>query len=298
MTSYNITTITDEAIDARLSSPAVSDVGVLRYHAANGSALHFMGLKRNGNLARIADPGTRMMGGMEVEVDTQRATVGTETLARYVRDIMGGKGLRDVERDGSVNGFEIITEPCTLQAACYGLPWDELCKFLDRTGCRAHDGYQTGIHVHVSRAALGMTEDAQDMAVAKILVLMDKFERQLTKFARRDWANEYYCRKNSFLARGETSTKKMVKKFKDTEKRQGNRYRALNLTNAATIEFRIFKSTLNPLSIRAIYQLCFTLAEYAKTHTTPEIQEATWSDLVGSCKLPELKQYCEARGIA
>ena len=271
MTSYNITTITDEAIDARLSSPAVSDVGVLRYHAANGSALHFMGLKRNGALARIADPGTRMM---------------------------GGKGLRDVERDGSVNGFEIITEPCTLQAACYGLPWDELCKFLDKTGCRAHDGYQTGIHVHISRAALGMTEDAQDMAVAKILVLMDKFERQLTKFARRDWANEYYCKKNGFLARGETSTKKMVKKFKDTEKRQGNRYRALNLTNAATIEFRIFKSTLNPLSIRAIYQLCFTLAEYAKTHTTPEIQEATWSDLVGSCKLPELKQYCEARGIA
>ena len=311
-----ITTITDESITARLENLPTSPVGVRSYHAANHDPLHFLAVKRNGSLSEIADPGIRMVGGMEVEVDTQRVKRSrlprfsetrrfdrmykeyAEFLARYVRDIMGGKGLRDVEHDGSVKGFEIITEPATLAAACYGLPWDELCKFLDYAGCRAHDGEQTGIHVHISRASLGMDENARDMCIAKILVLMDRFENQLTKFARREWATEYYCQKNSFIARGEKSSKKMVKKFKDTEKNVRNRYRALNLTNANTIEFRIFKSTLSPLSIRAIYQLCFTLAEYAKTHTTPEIQEATWSDLVDTCKLPELKEYCTQRGIA
>ena len=296
------TTANAAAIAARLESAPRAAVGIRGYHAADDTPVQYLALKRNTHdLKPIADPGTRDLYGMEVEVDTQRATREKEEIARYVRDIMANKGLRDVERDGSVRGFEIITEPCTLAAASYGLPWDELCATLDTLGCRAHDGYQTGIHVHVSRAALGMTDDARDMACAKILVLMDKFTAQLIKFARRDWTTEYYCKKyDNFDGRGENSTKKMVKKFKDTAKIVGSRdrYRCLNLTNEHTVEFRIFKSTLDPLSIRAIFQLCSTLVNYAKTHTTPEIQSCTWSDLIDSCKLPELKEYCTRRAIA
>ena len=299
----NTTTAFDTAaIINRLSTGPLHVRGIRGYHAVDGTPLKFLALKRNGALTEVVDPGIRAFYGMELETDTNRCSMDRDEIARYVRDIMAGKGLRDVERDGSVSGFEIITEPCTLQAACYGLPWDELCATLDHLNVKAHDGENTGIHVHVSRAALGMTDDARDMVCAKILVLMDKFETQLVKFARRDWVHEYYCRKYaSYDATGENSTKKMLKKFKETAKREGQngeRYRCLNLTNSHTVEFRIFKSTLNPLSIRAIFQLCDTMVTYCKTHTTPEVQSCTWSELIGTCKLPELATYCTNRGIA
>lgn len=301
-TTTNTITFDTAAIINRISNGPQHVRGIRSYHAADGTPLKFTGLKKNGTLTEIADPGIRAFYGMELETDTSACTLERDTIARYVRDIMAGKGLRDVERDGSVSGFEIITEPCTLQAACYGLPWDELCATLDHLNVKAHDGEHAGIHIHVSRAALGMTDDARDMVCAKLLVLMDKFTPQLVKFARRDWTTEYYCHKyNSYNATGENSTKKMLKKFKDTAKREGQngeRYRCLNLTNRNTVEFRIFKSTLNPLSIRAIFQLCDTMVTFCKTHTTPEIQSCTWAELIDSCKLPELSTYCTNRGIA
>lgn len=303
MTTINTTNL--EAINARISRRPVSTDGVLGYHALHRSTLKFLGLKKNGTLTRIEEPGNRLFYGIEVEICSYWSRHSADTCANYARDIMTGKGLRDIEHDGSIHGdgLELITEPCTLQAACYGLPWDELCATLDALGCRANDGETNcGIHVHVSRAGLGMSPDAIDMVCAKLLVLMDRFTEQLVKFARRDWTTEYYCRKyDSFTATGENSTKKMLKKFKETAKREGEngeRYRCLNLTNRGTIEFRIFKSTLSPLSIRAIFQLCDAMVQFCKSHTTPEIQACTWSELIGSCKLPELATYCERRGIA
>lgn len=307
--TYNTNTIDMNTIMARvndrISRGPLAARGIRGYHAADGTPLKFLGLKKNGTLTEIAEPGIRAFYGMELETDVSACRGfldARDSVARYVRDIMTGKGLRDVERDGSVSGPEIITEPCTITAACYGLPWDELCATLDALHVKAHDGEHTGIHVHVSRAALGMTPDAIDMVCAKLLVLMDRFQPQLIKFARRNWPEEYYCHKyDSYNATGENSTKKMLKKFKDTAKREGEhgeRYRCLNLTNAHTVEFRIFKSTLNPLSIRAIFQLCDTMVQFCKSHTTPEIQSATWSELIGSCKLPELAEYCTRRAIA
>lgn len=306
--TYTTTTNTADLlsrVNDRISRGPLAARGIRGYHAADNTPLKFLGLKKNGTLTEIADPGIRAFYGMELETDVSACRGfldARDTIARYVRDIMANKGLRDAERDGSVSGPEIITEPCTLQAACYGLPWDELCATLDALHVKAHDDERTGIHVHVSRAALGMTDDAIDMCCAKILVLMDKFTPQLIKFARRDWTTEYYCRKYSnFDAVGENSTKKMLKKFKEGAKRDGQngeRYRCLNLTNRNTVEFRIFKSTLNPLSIRAIFQLCDTMVQFCKTHTTPEIQACTWAELIATCKLPELAEYCTRRAIA
>ena len=135
------------------------------------------------------------------------------------------------------------------------------------------------------------------MVCAKILVLMDKFTPELIKFARRDWTQNHYCRKfENFNATGENSTKKLMGKFKPC-KENGDRYHALNMTNRATVEFRIFKGTLSPLALRATVQLCDTMVQFCKTHTTPEIQTCTWAELIDACKLPELKEYCLARAI-
>ncbi len=272
--------------------------GIENYHSSHRRETVFRALKRGASvptLKTISDPGNCAFYGVENETDTSAARRDRTTCANFARDILGN--LATCESDCSVSGFEIITQPATLEAFCKGYPIDDLCEAMQALGVKSHDGHNCGLHVHVSRAALGMTPEAIDMVCAKILVLMDKFTPELVAFARRDWTTLHYCKKyTNFNGSGENSTKKLLGKFKPC-KESGDRYHALNLTNPATVEFRIFKGTLNPLALRATVQLCDALVQFCKTHTTPEVQSATWTELVDTCKLPELKEYCRTRGI-
>lgn len=264
------------------------------YHNSHRTPRTFYKLGRNGRMKAVAAPGAAMFFGVELEVESPR--VYPETLSDEVDALMGN--MATCERDGSLNeGFEIITQPATSDAFVGGFKLEELCSLLDGNGAKSHDTRTCGLHVHVSRAALGHTEQAQDMVCAKILVLMDKFTDQLTKFARRQWENGRWAPKYSnFNAEGEQSTKKLLEKYKPC-KDSGDRYHALNLTNEATIEFRIFRGTLNPLALKATVLLCETLVRYCMEHTTPQVQTCTWIDLIAACPKPELREYCAKRGI-
>lgn len=263
------------------------------YHNSHRTPRTFYKLDNRGNLKTFT-PTIQGCVGVELEVESPREY--PDTLSDKVDELMGD--LVTCERDGSLDeGFEIITQPATPAAFMNKFKLDELCALLDENGAKSHDTRTCGLHVHYSRAALGHTEQARDMVCAKILVLMDKFTDELTKFARRDWANGRWAPKYSnFNADGEQSTKKLLDKYKPC-KESGDRYKALNLTNDATIEFRIFRGTLNPLALRATVALVDTIVNYCKTHTTPEVQNCTWAGLVATCKFPELSVYCEHRGI-
>ena len=268
------------------------------YHTSHRSSRTFYTMKRGAStptLKTVADPGARAFVGVELEIEAGHAD--RWTLSDKVDAIMGG--LATCETDGSLNdGFEIITQPATVAAYVKGFKLDELTAMLDAEGAKSHDTSTCGLHVHYSRAALGASEQARDMVCAKILVLMDKFTDQLVKFARRDWTISRWAPKYAgFNAEGEQSTKKLLGKYKPC-KDSGDRYHALNLTNTATIEFRIFRGTLNPLALRATVELVEALVEYCKTHTTPEVQAATWADLIATSTYPELAKYCTDRGIA
>jgi hypothetical protein len=39
------------------------------------------------------------------------------------------------------------------------------------------------------------------------------------------------------------------------------------------------------------------MVAFCKTHTTPQVQTCTWSDLIATCDRPELAEYCDKRGI-
>ena len=264
------------------------------YHNSHRTERTFYKMGRNGQLKAVANPGAAMFIGVELEVESPR--IDPEELSDKVDALMGSTAT--CERDGSLTeGFEIISQPITPAAYCDGFKLDELCRLLDSNGAKSHDTRTCGLHVHVSRAALGASEQARDMVCAKILVLMDKFTDELTKFARRDWVNGRWAPKyRNFNADGEQSTKKLLEKYKPC-KDSGDRYKALNLTNEATIEFRIFRGTLNPAALKATVLLCATMVEFCKTHTTPQVQACTWGDLLGSCSRPELNEYVTKRGI-
>ena len=264
------------------------------YHNSHRTERTFYKMGRNGQLKAVANPGAAMFIGVELEVESPR--IDPEELSDKVDALMGSTAT--CERDGSLTeGFEIISQPITPAAYCDGFKLDELCRLLDSNGAKSHDTRTCGLHVHVSRAALGASEQARDMVCAKILVLMDKFTDELTKFARRDWVNGRWAPKyRNFNADGEQSTKKLLEKYKPC-KDSGDRYKALKLTNEATIEFRIFRGTLNPMALKATVLLCATMVEFCKTHTTPQVQACTWGDLLGSCSRPELNEYVTKRGI-
>lgn len=264
------------------------------YHNSHRTPRTFYKKDRNGNLKPVTNPGAALFVGVELEVESPRED--PETMSDHVDELMGNTAT--CERDGSLNeGFEIITQPATPAAYCDSFKVDELCRMLDDNGCKSHNTQTCGLHVHVSRAALGASEQARDMVCAKLLVLMDKFEDQLTKFARRDWAHGRWAPKyRNFNANGEQSTKKLLEKYKPC-KDSGDRYKSLNLTNEATIEFRIFRGTLSPLALKATVLLCSTMVAFCKTHTTPQVQTCTWGDLIATCDRPELREYCAKRDI-
>lgn len=268
------------------------------YHNSHRTSRTFYTLKRGAStptLKTVADPGARAFVGVELEIEAGRAE--RNSLSDQVDDLMGD--LATCETDGSINyGFEIITQPATVAAFVNGFKLDELTAMLDAAGAKSHDTDSCGLHVHYSRAALGASEQARDMVCAKILVLMDKFTDQLVMFARRNWTCSRWAPKYSgFNANGEQSTKKLLEKYKPC-KDSGDRYHALNLTNTATIEFRIFRGTLNPLALRATVELVEAMVDFCKTHTTPEVQACTWADLIATSTHEDLAKYCTERGIA
>lgn len=265
------------------------------YHTSHRSTRTFYKVGRNNTLTTTTNPGATLFGGTELEIESPR--MDADDLSDLVDSLVGDKAT--CEHDGSLSdGFEIITECFTPDAFCDHFGIDELCELLDSHGAKSHDTRTCGLHVHISRAALGHTEQARDMVCAKILVLMDKFTEQLTKFARRDWSNCHWSAKyRNFNAVGEQSTKKLLAKYKPC-KDDPDRYHALNLTNRDTIEFRIFKGTLNPLAIKATFLLCEALVRYCMGHTTPQVQACSWADVIATCNRPELAEYCGKRGIA
>ena len=58
------------------------------------------------------------------------------------------------------------------------------------------------------------------------------------------------------------------------------RYNCINLQNEATIEFRIFKGTLNPSSFFATLELVNNICKFALSHTADEVNAMSWSDLL------------------
>ena len=81
-----------------------------------------------------------------------------------------------------------------------------------------------------------------------------------------------------------------IKKNKETS----NRYMALNLTNRKTIEFRIFKGTLNYETFMADFEFVYNLTTLASDLSLP-IEELTWEKVVSMGKF--LPQYVNEHNL-
>src|SRR5699024_7779603 len=77
------------------------------------------------------------------------------------------------------------------------MPWAAVLERAVKRGYQSHMARTCGLHIHVSRTALGETEGEQDAVIARILYFFERHWDELLKFSRRTevqlkrWAVRY-----------------------------------------------------------------------------------------------------------
>ena len=199
------------------------------------------------------------------------------------------------KHDGSIsNGFEIVSHPMSLDYHINNMNWSDVFEKAVQMDYRSHNTSTCGLHIHCSRSAFGKDHEQVEQTIGRIVFFVEKHWNELVKFSRRTsenlnrWAAKYATISNT--------TEETYKKAKD--KRMG-RYVAVNLENYDTIEFRLFRGTLNHKTFIATLQLVDEICYQAIHLSDKEMEDMSWSDFVSRIlpNKPELIDYLKYKRL-
>jgi hypothetical protein len=203
-----------------------------------------------------------------------------------------------LKEDGSLSykGMEIVTHPATLDYHVNDFPWTDICDAALDYGYRSHDTDTCGLHIHASRSLFGDSEVEQDLTIAKIMLLVDRwYDDYIVRFARRNLAKmrRWADKPNVDIQPGDNDTT-AVSKSKNSA---GDRYKAVNLCNYSTVEFRFFKGTLKRDTIIASIQWVDTIINYCKATDLKNLWASSWDEIFGNTEHAELTNYLKQRNL-
>lgn len=210
--------------------------------------------------------------GVELEVDE-----GGES-NRNVKQLMKLVNPKDkmfvyCMHDGSLReGFEIITQPATLKyhTSIKGV-YEKMFEFLLKKGYLSHDTATCGIHIHFNR---NFYEENEELYITRLLYLVDKFWDEIVRFSRRNQRRlDRYSKKVDI-------NPKDYYKWSNKSGNHDYHYYAVNLANENTIEFRMFKGSLNINTFMATLQFVHNCIICAKEKTAEEIQHMEFEELI------------------
>lgn len=227
-------------------------------------------------------------------------------LSDRIDEIPGGRTY--CKSDGSLSdGVEIVSHPGTLAHHMYVMHWRQIQRTCEKAGFRSHDAANSGLHVHVGRAQLGSTDAERDDVTRKVQVLFALYTAELTRFSRRrrscleQWAPIDRLGVTPDDIRHERSSSRLAAwAFTHVPAYRSNhndRYTAVNVTNSATVEIRIFRGTLKRDTLIAAIQLVSNVFEYAMAHDWADIPASTWADVAAYKPYKELVNYMIARNL-
>lgn len=239
--------------------------------------------------------------GIELETEEDDAQ-------NMAESIVGGRDEFYCKKDGSIDGAEIVSHPCTPAHHLGSGMWEEAVGVCKRYHATSHDNGNCGMHVHISRRYFGGYGDSVTGAY-KLYRLISTFSDEWVKFSRRtsgeirSWCRiaqpDEYC---IDLSDSLVSKAHAYACFGKT------RYVAVNTCNSSTIEVRLWRGSLNMETIRATIEATTALAILAKTLDDRQIETiCSWSEL---CRLmcaalesaglqhSELDSYLARRGLA
>lgn len=228
--------------------------------------------------------------GVELEVDCGGESDYNASL--ILEEANRGHELLYCKHDGSLeDGFELVTHPMSLNFHRWEMPWRAVLDQTVQLGYYSHKTSTCGLHIHVSRDALGDDLEEQEAVIARILYFFEKNWNELLKFSRRSqWQLERWAARYGY--------KDHPRDILDHAKRGGpQRYACVNLTNEETIEFRIFRGTLKLNTLIATLQLVDRICDVAVFMSDKEVKALTWSRFAAGCTQPELVQYLKERRL-
>lgn len=190
------------------------------------------------------------------------------------------------ERDSSLgdNGVEVITEPCSPDYI-YSR-YNDIKSAFDKgieLGYRS-DTEHSAVHIHVSRPE-------NEEVIDRVWFILEAFKEQVIQVARRH-SSSYAEFISDTIYNVDNEYRQSLKFIKDNKSGKG-RYMALNLTNDSTIEFRIFKGTLNSRTWVAYVQFIDNIMQVAYD-LDKKLEDIVWEDLI---KGEYISDYVKERGI-
>lgn len=246
------------------------------------------------------EPADGLLLGVELEMDHGD---GDAAAARIIQEF--GSDWLYFKRDGSLDdGVELVTHPISpavMMSDEVRDMWSRISEIALEEGLRSHDTRTCGLHVHVNRDYFGKPGKRQEMAELKLSTIADRFFEPLTIFSRRRSEQLRQWAKRPMLPETEDGWQQRAKCCRSLS--CSDRYRAVNVTNEATIEFRLFRGTLKVPTLLATFQFVSGLCTAAKTSTVGKLEKMTWYELcdavVAACPTDaaELEAYLVEREL-
>ena len=158
-------------------------------------------------------------------------------------------------------------------------------------GYLSHAAGTCGLHVHISRLAFGCTYEQQEAAIARLLY----FCREILDGAAA--VQPPHAVSDEPLGSAVRHPPHPVRTNEPRKNSCAGRYTAVNLTNADTVEIRMFRGTLKLNTLKATLQMVNHLVEVAVAMSDTAVQELSWFDFLDDVTEPELIQYLKERRL-
>ena len=226
------------------------------------------------------DKDERLYFGIEIEVEDPR---GLRDSSHYAHRLEGME-LAYLKQDGSLScGFEIVTHP--MSHDFFKNEADELWDTLEnlRTTYKVKSWSTTtcGLHIHISRTGFNGGSHMHRF-INLVYSNQELYEtlagRKSTRWASFDdlvWSDfvrdEEGCPVQDEYGYTDTVTKRSI--ARKLHRGSGSeRYSAVNVRNAETLEMRIFRGSVNSRTIKSQIDLAHASVEYTRTLTVKDIR--------------------------
>ena len=206
----------------------------------------------------MGTPPGDLFSGVELEIDTQMVPGDRNDVAAVCLKRLGND-FAIAKRDGSIQGFEVVSAPASM--AVHYERWPKLFDKVPR-GLRSWDGDNCGMHVHMSRNAL------TPLTIQKMKYFLSHPGNNsfITLIAGR--SSNRYCQKQG---------------IKPEIYNRSDRYVALNLLNAKTVEYRIFRGTLKKGTFFKNLEFCYALPLFCLNRRVPtDVQNTRQEGVIDS----------------
>ena len=231
--------------------------------------------------------------GIELEMEREGSTLRerSEDIIKILDESNDNfTNLLDWKKDSSLkDGVEMVTAPISLD-----IFKDRIIPVVEElraNGFTSEQGGRCGNHIHISRNVF--SEEAQ----SRLVLIYAKFEKQIKILSRRG-TNNNYCR--DVLENFDSLEIENSMEIADSQKNK-SKCTAINFSNKNTIEFRVFRGTMNTNKLIANIQLVQLLADWSRKNLTVydilNLNIADFKNEILTNDYAELLNYCVEKEV-